>query len=169
MFAVPVREAVHQDNYTDAKETQEELTDGSLGVQSWAIANKIAQLDTFLRETEPDATEILREAHPEVCFWALNHENATEYSKTGQPAAAFWERIEILEAVDTNILADIREASLGLDAEVSNDDIVDAFVLALTASSMTDDLQTLPEAESDGDDGDPTGLPMEMVYATLSD
>jgi len=42
VFAVPVQEAVHQDSYTDAKAMQEDLTDGSLGVQSWVIADKIA-------------------------------------------------------------------------------------------------------------------------------
>lgn len=36
VFPVPVRPAVHEESYEDAKETQEKRTDGSLGVQSWA-------------------------------------------------------------------------------------------------------------------------------------
>jgi predicted RNase H-like nuclease len=48
---------------------------------------------------------------------------------------------------------------------VSNDDIVDAFALALTASPKASNLQTLPQKEFDDDEGDPSGLPMEMVYA----
>ncbi len=120
MFPVPVRAAVHKGSYEDAKETQEDRTKGSLGVQSWGIADKIAELDIFLRETEPDAVGTIREAHPEVCFWALNGESATEYSKTGQPAAAFWERIEILGAIDSEIVDAIRDASTDLAAKVGS-------------------------------------------------
>ncbi len=166
VFSVPVRAAVHGESYEDAKETQEKRTDGSLGVQSWAIADKIAELDSFLREIEPDAVGTIREAHPEVCFWALNGESATEYSKTGQPAAAFWERIGILEDIDDTIVDDVRDAATGLNADIGNDDVIDAFALALTASPKTRPLQTLPDEWPEGDRGDPTGeLPMEMVYA----
>ena len=166
VFSVPVRAAVHEESYEDAKATQEKHTDGSLGVQSWGIADKIAELDSFLRETEPDAVGTIREAHPEVCFWALNGESATEYSKTGQPAAAFWERIGILEAIDDTIVDDVRDAATDLDAKVGNDDVIDAFALALTASPKTGSLRTLPDKWPDDDTGDPTGeLPMEMVYA----
>jgi len=169
VFSVPVRATVYEENYEDAKETQEKHTDGSLGVQSWGIAGKIAELDTFLRETEPDAAGTIREAHPEVCFWALNGDSATAYSKTGQPAAAFWERIGILEAVDEAIVDTVRDASTDLDATVRNDDVIDAFALALTASPITGRLRTLPEEWPEGDRGDPTDkLPMEMVYASQS-
>ena len=162
VFPVPVRTAVQEESYEDAKETQEKRTEGSLGVQSWGIADKIAELDSFLRKTEPDAVGTIREAHPEVCFWALNGESATEYSKTGQPAAAFWERIEILEAIYGDIINDVRDASTNLDAKVGNDDVIDAFALALTASPKTGSPRTLPEDPTTDDTGD---LPMEMVYA----
>lgn len=77
VFSVPVRSAVCENTYEEAKATQETRTDGSLGVQSWAISGKIAELDTFLGETEPDTVGTIREAHPEVCFWALNDESPT--------------------------------------------------------------------------------------------
>ena len=104
----------------------------------------------------------IREAHPEVCFWALNGESATEYSKTGQPAAAFWERIEILEDIDGAIVNDVRDASTDLNARVGNDDVIDAFALALTASPKTGSLRTLPDDPPTDDTGN---LPMEMIYA----
>lgn len=166
VFPVPVRDAVYAESYEAAKAVQERKTDGSLGVQSWNIADKIAQLDAFLRETDPDAVGVIREAHPEVCFWAFNDEVATGYSKTSQPAAAFWERVAILEAVDSGVVAHVRDAGRDLDGEVGNDDIADAFALALTASQKTGTLQKLPEEWPMDDEGDPTGeLPMEMVYA----
>jgi len=165
VFPVPIRDAVHEESYEAAKEVQEDRTDGSLGLQSWNIADKIAELDAFLSEIEPNAVGTLREAHPEVCFWALNNKSATEYSKTQQPAAAFWERVAILEESDSDVLSHIRNAGTDLDAQVGNDDIVDAFALAITASPKTDEVQTLPAKNPEGDEGDPEGLPMEMVYA----
>lgn len=169
VFAVPVRDAVHEKSYLEAKTTQEDQTDGSLGVQSWNISDKIAELDTFLRKTKPEAQGVIREAHPEVCFWALNDENATQYSKTGQPAAAFWERIDILKPSTPGVVEHIHDASIDLNAKVGNDDVVDAFVLALTASPKTGPLQVLPDEWPEDDSGDREDLPMEMIYAYNSD
>jgi predicted RNase H-like nuclease len=168
VFPVPVRDAVHAEEYEDAKAMQERLTDRSLGVQSWNIADGIGRVDTFLRETEPAARGVIREAHPEVCFQALAGGDATDYSKTGAPAAAFWERVTTLEGVDPTVLAHLRDAGSKRDANVGLDDVVDAVALALTASPLTGPLRTLPEEPPPGDDGDPTGLPMEMVYARRS-
>jgi predicted RNase H-like nuclease len=165
VFPVPVRDAVHAEDYAEAKATQERLTDRSLGVQSWNIADRIARVDTFLRRTGTNATATIRESHPEVCFWALAGGAPTEYSKTGSPAAAFWERVSVLEAVDPAVPNGLRDASTGRDANVGLDDVVDAFALALTASPLTGSLRTLPDDWPAGDDGDPTDLPMEMVYA----
>jgi len=76
VFAPPVRDAVYEDSYADAKAVQEELTDGSLGVQAWHICQKIREVEELLRETAPAARRTVREAHPEVCFWALAGERA---------------------------------------------------------------------------------------------
>lgn len=162
VFPVPVRAAVHAGSYEQAKAIQERRTDGSLGVQSWNIADRIAELDTFLRDAQPGAVGTVREAHPELCFWALNGGSAAEYSKTGQPAAGFWERVGILQRVDDDAVSHLRDAGTGLDATVGNDDLLDAFALALTASPLTGPLRTLPEEPP----ADPQGLPMEMVYSS---
>jgi len=165
VFSVPIRDAVHEEDYEDGKAIQEERTENSIGVQAWNITDLVAQVDTFLRETAPDAVGTVREAHPEVCFWALNGESAMNYSKTGQPAAAFWERVGVLEEIDDAVVESIRDAGRGLDADVGNDDIVDAFALALTASPKTSETHRLPDEHPEDDRGDPAGLPMEMVYA----
>jgi len=74
--------------------------------------------------------------------------------------------VAILENIDSGVLAHIRDAGNDLDGGVGNDDIVDAFALALTASPKTGRLRTLPEESPADDTGDPTEeLPMEMVYA----
>lgn len=168
VFPVPVRAAVHAPDYGTAKATQERLTGGSLGTQSWAICDRIAELDCFLRRNDEvrgagAEPNVVREAHPEVCFWALNGEEPMEHSKTSQPLLAFWERVAVLEGVDDGVLDDISDAGRSLaGTEASNDDLLDAFALALTASSLTGSLETLP----DDPERDPQGLPMEMVYAT---
>lgn len=114
---------------------------------------------------EEEVNGVIREAHPEVCYWALNGEKATRYSKTGAPVAAFWERVRILENVDPEILDDIRKAGSNLQSEATNDDLLDAFVLAVTGTTLTEEIRSLPEDLPESDIGDPKGLPMEMVYA----
>lgn len=88
-----------------------------------------------------------------------------QFSKTGQPAAAFWERVETLKTVDDQVLGDLRVAGETVtewdDAECSNDDLLDAFVLAVTASGLTGELRQLPEEPKI----DEKELPMEIVYA----
>lgn len=161
VFPTPVRAVLDEDSYEDAKETQEDNTDGSLGAQTWGISDKIGELDEFVRNHRSEVEGTIRESHPEVCFWALNEKEATEYSKTGAPVAAFWERVDILEQVDDDILADLRDAGTDLDCEATPDDLVDAFVLAVTGSSLTADCESIP----DDDVEDPKDLPMEMVFA----
>lgn len=160
VYPVPVRGAVHEKSYSEAKAIQEKKTNGSLGKQVWNICDNIAEVDIFLRKTKPTAQDCVRESHPEICFWALNNPNeATEYSKTGQPAAGFWERVGILEEVDKNVLQSIRDAATELNKDVGNDDIVDAFALALTASPKTGEIRRI------GGEEDSEGISMEMVYA----
>lgn len=166
VFPPPVRQAVSENSYADAKAKQEKLTEGSLGVQSWAISDKINQLDRFLRIEHPGAQEKIREAHPEVCFWALNDNSSMNYSKSGQPAAAFWERVEVLRQIDPGIHDHLRDASMNLDEMVGNDDVIDAFALALTASPLTSELHSLPDK---GPEFDEKELPMEIVYSTRGD
>jgi len=121
-----------------------------------------------MRTDQSEKVGTIRESHPEVCFWALNDGQATKYSKTGLPVAAFWERVEILERVDGDILGDIREGGRDLDNEATNEDLIDAFVLAITASQITREIYTLPQEWSVTDRKDSKGLPMEMVYAGFS-
>lgn len=178
VFPPPVRCAVYVDSYESAKGIQERKTNASLGRQSYAIADRIWEMDELLLFGEPSPRGTIREAHPEVCFWAFNRDSrtrtrrATTYSKTGQPALAFWERVEILETVDSNVLEHLRDAAESLarrgrseDApSFDNDDLIDAFALALTASPLSGPLQTLPRDPEDAET-DPRELPMEMVYA----
>ncbi len=86
-----------------------------------------------------------------------------KHSKTSQPLMAFLRRVEVLEQVDEDVLTHLRNAGLAIKTDASNDDLLDAFVLALTASSFTGPPRTLPSEPKT----DPKDLPMEMVYVIL--
>jgi predicted RNase H-like nuclease len=164
VFPAPVRQAVYEERYEDAKAVQEAHTERSLGTQTWAISEKIRQIDELLQAHGQAARGTIREAHPELCFWALAGEQPTTYSKTGQPAAAFWERVGILEPIDEGVLDDLQDAGTHIGGQAGNDDLIDAFALAMTASALTGRCHRLPDRPAEEIE-DPTGLPMEMVYA----
>lgn len=165
VFPPPIRETLDADGYAEAKAIQEAETDGSLGRQAWAIADKIREVDEFLRADPEARVGVVREAHPEVCFWGLAGERPMTYSKTSEPAAAFWERVDVLATVDGEVLHAVHAVGRELDCAASNDDLLDAFALELTASPRTPETRTLPEAP----ETDPRGLPMEMVYTLVGE
>jgi predicted RNase H-like nuclease len=188
VFNVPIRDVLHVDDYRTANDRQRAATGKGLMRQTFNITPRIREVDRVLAATDgvaADATQaVIREAHPEVCFWALaDGDTPMLYSKTGQPAAAHWERVGTLASVhpdvdDTDATADdtgTRSRSAFHDAladagraivdwqnpQLSNDDLLDAFALAVTASPLTTELRTLPEDP----DVDEMGLRMEMAYA----
>ncbi len=159
VFPVPIRKATRQDNYEAAKQVQEAQTDGSLNIQSWAICDKIEDVDRFLIK-HPEASGTIRESHPEVCFDALNGGHSMRHSKTAESAKAFRERIDVLESIQPDILDLVETVADDVDRSVTNDDILDAFVLALSASPLTGDLHSLPSKRYD----DIEELPKQIWY-----
>jgi predicted RNase H-like nuclease len=173
VFNVPIRPVLDVDDYDDANRIQRRESDKGLMRQTFNITPRIREVDRVLGATDgpaADATQhVIREAHPEVCFWALTDGTTPmRYSKTGQPAAAHWERVGVLATVHDgdafhDALADAGRALVDWsDPQLGNDDLLDAFALAVTASPLTNALQTLPEHPA----RDEMGLRMEMVYAT---
>ena len=162
VFDPPIREVIDADSYDEANADQKRLIDRGLPIQSWAIADRIRQVEAVLR-AGTDTTAI-REAHPEVCFATLG-DGPMRYSKTGQPAAAVWERLSVLRRVASDPLQTLQSLGSDLDATVSNHDLLDALVLAVVAGDQTGPLRTLP----DDPPTDAVGLPMEIVYAQASE
>jgi predicted RNase H-like nuclease len=88
------------------------------------------------------------------------------YSKTGQPRRAFWERAALLRTVDPDVYDHLWDAaSSDLDCDASDDDLLDAFAVALTARGNDAGLETLPTTP----ETDPQGLPMEIVSRPLAE
>ena len=160
VFSPPCREAVHSSSYREACARNQAELGKQLSMQTWNICQKIAEVDLFLR-AESGSLAPLREAHPEVCFAALNGGTAMSWPKKTAEGAA--ERLAVLrahapdaEALVTRVLSEQRRSS------VQRDDVIDALACCVTANSG--DLSSLH--------GDPLrdlcGLPMEMVHIALS-
>lgn len=88
-----------------------------------------------------------------------------EYSKTDDQAQSFWERVAVLWEVEEGVYDHLWEVGTGdLGGSPSDDHIVDAFAVALTARGDEEGLETLPEDP----EHDNEGLPMEMVYRQVA-
>ena len=164
VFSVPTRETVEQaaespGDYKCAKVTELRFVGKGMSRQAFAIAPKMAQVDSLLRSRHSKATPEVREVHPEVCFWALNKRRAMQFNKKEDSGEA--ERIRVLERLEPRTRAIYREARRRfVGGGVGKDDILDALVAAVTARCGHGRLKTIPECPP----RDCEGLRMEMAY-----
>ena len=164
VFSAPTRQTVEQaahspGDYITAKAIESCTTGKGISKQAFAIAPKIAQVDKLLKCRDKDATPKVREVHPEICFWALNHENPMQYRKKGK--SGLNERICVLKRTEPRTHEIFKHASSEfLRKCVASDDILDALAAAVTARCGHDRLKTIPDCPP----MDCKGLPMEMVY-----
>ena len=99
----------------------------------------------------------IREMHPEICFWSLNHRSPLDYPKKSREG--FDERVKLLSK-HLDGAQEIVELAMQefLRKEVARDDILDALVGAVTAMRPLKTIPGTPEI-------DDKGLRMEMVFA----
>ena len=159
VFPVPVRSALTAKTYEEASEKNWKASGKSLSKQTYAILPKIREVDSLLRESAK-ARRAVREAHPEICFWALAGGSPMRHrKKTGR---GFDERLALLERFNPSAVRCFGEIRTGYRCwDLADDDILDAMAVAITASADRGALRTLPELPVE----DSCGLPMEMVYA----
>jgi predicted RNase H-like nuclease len=156
VFPVPCRQALRAESYAEACVLNRKVLGRSLSKQSWAIMPGIRQADELMK-CSMLARAVLREAHPEVCFWGLAGGPMAQPKRTRE---GFAERLRILQLFDPDAEGLIAAAFLAYgDYDAARDDIVDAFVLALCARAPTN-LKTLPEKPP----RDRRGLPMQITY-----
>ncbi|MCF7929477.1 MAG: DUF429 domain-containing protein [Spirochaetales bacterium] len=155
VFLTPVRAAAYAESYEEACRINFVATGKKISKQAWNILPKVREIDAFKSEFPGVA---LREAHPEICFWALNGKTACSHNK--KTPAGISERLNILERTLPGISHKITAyADANLKKHVSLDDIIDAAVLALTAA-RPEILLALGNGEKDQ-----AGIPMEIVYS----
>ncbi|MDY6819847.1 MAG: DUF429 domain-containing protein [Halobacteriales archaeon] len=159
VFTPPSRQALAADSYADANARNRAAIDKGLQIQAWHITEKIAELDRLVRD-QPTVQGMIRESHPEVCFWGLHGEPMASNKQTEAGRQA---RLSVLTSIEPTIATVYAEAcDRYRRATVGRDDIIDALCLALVAARGLDceELATLPADPPT----DPKGLPMEMVY-----
>ncbi|MDE0473498.1 MAG: DUF429 domain-containing protein, partial [Gammaproteobacteria bacterium] len=94
VFPAPVRAALAADTYEDANRISREETGRGMTRQTFAILPRVREVDCLLRKSEK-ARHIVREVHPEICFWALaGRSPLRDGKKTG---GGFDERLALLE------------------------------------------------------------------------
>ncbi len=161
VFPVPCRASLEAADYAQASEINDRKTGRKLSKQTWNIMDKIREVDEFL--TAFKGRYKIREMHPEICFWALNHQQAMRHNK--KTKEGFAERKNILKKYCQYTEAIIDEARSRFPRKcLVDDDILDALVGAITAS-FNNDLASLPAIPKYDD----KNLPMEVVFANIND
>jgi predicted RNase H-like nuclease len=160
VFPAPTREATHESSYELACNTNYKILGKKLSLQAWNISPKIKQVDMLLLNDNKEACHIIRESHPEICFWVLSGGIPMIHNKKTEQGLQ--ERLDVLKKIDPRS-EDIYNESLKAfkRKDVAKDDIVDAIAVALIASSPPKMLCTIPE----NPEKDSKGLPMEIVYS----
>ncbi len=163
VFLTPSREVVGAASYPEANALSRRLLDKGISKQFWNIAPKIREADALLRK-HPRAREVVRECHPEICFWGLSGRVIEANKKTDE---GFQERANVLEQSRRGTWPLLRDAIASTPRKVAaRDDIVDAMVAALTALAIVEEpakVRTLPEKPP----RDELGIRVEMVYRVL--
>lgn len=159
VFPAPCRDVLKARTYKEACQISRSLIDKAITIQAWGILPKILEVDEFLTTT-PKAREVIRESHPEICFWSMAGQKAIQMPKRTPEGQDI--RLEILTSFNpyTEVVY-WKSLSTYKRNQLAKDDILDALVLALTASKGK--LATLPEMP----EKDAKGLPMEIVYADV--
>ena len=158
VFTPPTRPTLTAENYMDANIINRKATGHGLSCQAWRIVPKIREVDDLLR-TSADIQKVMREAHPEVCFWSLN--NKSPMSNNKKKHAGRDERQKLLSKIFPQTSSLVHSAAeTYLRREVAWDDILDALVVAITAKFGFGNLRSLPDRL----EHDRYGLPMEIVF-----
>lgn len=165
IFTPPCRKALYASSYQKANEINKKNTTKGLSKQAWYITPKIAEVDSLLNRNLL-YNQILWESHPEVCFWSLNGGHSMQENK--HKPEGFHERWEIIQKWTKKLEFDYDlDAFLHLypRSQVQRDDILDAWILALTGSEKIGPITSFPPNPS----FDGNNLPQRIVYSIIQD
>lgn len=153
VFPAPIRQCLRAKDYETASKISFELSGKKLNRQSFALLDKINQVDDSMT---PALQRRVREIHPEISFWALNDKKPMRHKK--RRLVGRKERMKLLAPIFSGleqIVAETRKPK-----EVESDDILDALVAAWTAGqTVVGKAETLPP----NPELDSKGLRMEIL------
>ena len=162
VFTPPCREALKVDSYHEAKVENTDVTGKSIAIQAWNIGKKIKEVDELIQKNIA-LTDTLFEAHPEICFLALNG-GALSYRKKEKEGQH--ERINVLKKYIRRT-PEMFDLILGQypRKHVAPDDILDALCLCISASVASSGYLGIIEDENDIDE---LGIPVRVAYPDLT-
>lgn len=164
IFQTPSREAVRSFNYKDAYKINKSITGRKISIQTWNICKKIKEADNFLSESKK-AINIIRESHPEICFYALSG-NPMVFSKKN--INGVFERKNILKKFIPNLDFILDSALAKYNQSQANiDDFLDCLVLAISAklAFKSGNISKIPITEQI----DSKGFIMQISYFLAAD
>lgn len=157
VFPAPVRGALGASSQSEATALTRAIDGRGVGAQAYRLVPKIRALDGLLSQSA-EARRRIREAHPELSFWAWNGERPMRDSKR-TPRGLRARRALVESWLGEGILERARGDARKRD--LADDDILDAIACLWTAERIAAGVaRSVPE----GGDRDGRGLPMEMVY-----
>jgi predicted RNase H-like nuclease len=162
VFHAPCRAVLDAPDHETASAVNRERTGYGLSIQAWHLVPKIRAVDETLRSS-PAWRQRVQEAHPELCFAALcggedgDPVAASKSTRTGRKRRL--DRLRpVLPGVD-DLYRDCLDAYRR--ADVARDDVLDAAVLALSATGPLARVPDVPDGEVPRDDCD---LPMRIRF-----
>ncbi|TXT66480.1 MAG: hypothetical protein BAJALOKI1v1_290002 [Promethearchaeota archaeon] len=161
IFPTPCRKALQATSYDDANKINKQVTGKGLSKQTYNIIPKIKEID-YLLSKKPHAADIFIESHPEVCFTELNHGSPmNHYKKTTR---GIQERIKLLKMISNWNIEPIKYVEQKFTkSELAIDDLLDAWILAISASFGKKQLKFLPKNY----ERDEKELPMRIAYPNV--
>lgn len=158
VFPAPSRKACKAGNEEQARLDNQAVIGKSLSQQAWCICRKIAEVDDLLL-CNTAARHLVSEIHPEVCFWALNGQQAMRHAKKTKQGVQ--ERLDVLSRREPQADRLLQKALAEWPkAVIQVDDVLDALVAHLTARAPGSSLQPLRGVPG----VDEKGLPMQMLH-----
>ena len=155
VFTPPGRAAIAAPDYASANLANRKQTGRGLSKQAWNLVPKIREADRLLR-ADPELTTRVHESHPEVCFRGLSKAPLAHYKKTREGRS---ERLAVLGNLRPGLELRLADFLTARHPGSAADDLLDAFVLALTAALPLGRLATFPSPP----ERDAFGLPMQIV------
>jgi predicted RNase H-like nuclease len=158
VFTPPCRAALVAADYREALRLNRTVTGKGIFIQAWNICSKIREVDDFLTDML-GAGGVLRESHPELCFYALNGGAAMRHNK--KTPAGQTERRAVLERHLPGLERHWPRLLEALPAGLASvDDLMDALILAVSAALGPETLRRLPARPQ----RDRRGRPMEILF-----
>jgi len=158
VFPAPARQTLQAGSYEEAQLINRNSNGRGLSQQSWNIVPRIREIDDLML-SQTSLRGVMRECHPEICFWALNGKRAMQYNKKKEQGKQ--ERLSILQQYFKPCHELFEQASSQyLRRQLAYDDIIDAMACAVTSRGGYDNYSTVPVTPEQ----DAYGLAMEMVY-----